>query len=99
MLAETLNTISSHFTGTKQEFNGPSASFLFFVRERTTEMAINGYKGMAFSMNDSQWSLDVVKSSLDYIKKDGFDAKIVAKNHQLENGDEGIEFLVTIEWK
>jgi hypothetical protein len=99
MLANNLNKIASNFSGTPQEFIGPSASFVCFIRERSTEMAINGHKGMAFSMNDSQWSLDQVKSSLNLLRADGFDTKIISKIHKLDGGEEGIEFIVNVEWK
>lgn len=62
-------------------------------------MAINGHKGMAFSMSYSPWSLDVVKSSLDCLQQDGFNTKIVHEIRKSDSGEEGIEVIITIEWK
>jgi hypothetical protein len=99
MLADNLRKIASNFSGTPQDFNDVSLSFITFIRERAFQMAVNGHKGMGFSMNYCWWSLDVVKASLPLLNTDGFETRIIPQTTKLQNGEEAIEFIITVEWK
>lgn len=93
MLAEELRKLASNFSGTPREFTGPSDSFISFIKERATRLAINGHMGMAFRL-PTEWSLEEISSSLPTLRQYGFDANIVP-----EDDGEFVGFIVTIEWK